>query len=156
MLVGVADLKATDLPHAAITTYALGSCLGVCCYDRANRIGGMLHAMLPDSSQSARRELKSAMYLDTGVPALLQSVIELGGDPKHSEFKVFGGARVGDGTDFFNIGSRNVEAMTALIHRYDLEVNYWHVGGQTNRTITLYLDNGDVRLRMPGRQEFIV
>lgn len=155
-LVGVADLKASDRPHDLLTTYALGSCLGVTCYDRVNRVGGLLHAMLPDSRQRSRPDLIAPMYLDTGLPALLQGVLELGGDPKHSEFKVFGGARVGEGADFFNIGNRNMETMLALVHQYDLQVVYWHVGGHINRTITLHLDDGSVLLRMPGRQEIIV
>lgn len=121
-----------------------------------NRVGGLLHAMLPDSTQRGRQSVIEAMFLDTGIPALLQSVLQLGGDPKHSQFKVFGGARVAEGTDFFNIGSRNVEAMVALARKLDLQVTYWHIGGNTNRTITLYLDNGDVLLRMPGRQEILL
>lgn len=153
LLVGVADLAATDRPHETITTFALGSCLGVTCYDRVNRVGGMLHAMLPDSTQRSRDPFAPAMYLDTGIRALLNSVLELGGDPKHSEFKVFGGASVcGDG-DFFNIGKRNIETMVALSHELDLRIGYWHVGGGINRTITLFLDNGEILLRMPGRQE---
>lgn len=156
VIVGVADLKASDRPQETIATYALGSCLGITCYDRVHRVGGMLHAMLPDSSQRSRDTVIPAMFLDTGIPALLQAVLQLGGDPEHSEFKVFGGARVADGTDFFNIGNRNTEAMMALVHQFDLHVAYWHVGGHINRTITLRLNSGEVLLRMPGRQEIVV
>lgn len=150
---GIADLIATDRPHETITTFALGSCLGVTCYDSVNRVGGLLHAMLPDSTQRSRDELNPAMYLDTGIRSLLHSVIELGGDPKHSEFKVFGGACVNASSDFFNIGKRNVEAMAAISHELDLKVVYWHVGGGANRTITLFLDNGEILVRMPNRRE---
>lgn len=156
LVVGVAELKTTEQPHQTITTFALGSCLGVTCYDRANRTGGLLHAMLPDSAHQGRGSLIAAMFLDTGIPALLQGVLRLGGDLKHSEFKVFGGTRVGEGTDYFNIGSRNIEAMTALSRQLDLQIVYWHVGGHTNRTITLFLDNGDVAMRTPGRPETIL
>ena len=36
--------------------------------------------------------------------------------------------------------------MAALSHELDLRIGYWHVGGGINRTITLFLDNGEILL----------
>ena len=47
--VGMADLKLC-LPPAGITTLGLGSCVGVALRDTVNKVGGLAHVMLPDST----------------------------------------------------------------------------------------------------------
>jgi chemotaxis protein CheD len=156
VVVSVADLKASNRANAVLATFALGSCLGVTCYDPVNKVGGLLHAMLPDAANRRRPEQIAAMFLDTGVPALLQSIAKLGGDPSVCDWKVFGGARVMLADNYFNIGARNVEMMKRLAVEHQLRVSLWEVGGQLNRTIKLFLDNGEVRLRMPSCPELSV
>ena len=48
--VGMADLKVCKCPDA-LTTLGLGSCVGVALYDPVTKISGLLHCMLPDSTQ---------------------------------------------------------------------------------------------------------
>ena len=48
--VGMADLKVCKAPDA-LTTLGLGSCVGVALYDPVTKISGLLHCMLPDSTQ---------------------------------------------------------------------------------------------------------
>ena len=50
LIVGVADLAVSSNPAVLIVTYSLGSCLGVTIYDPVAKVGGLLHAMLPDST----------------------------------------------------------------------------------------------------------
>ena len=50
VVVGVGDCRVATRPFGFIATYALGSCVGVVVYDWKSRVGGLLHAMLPDSS----------------------------------------------------------------------------------------------------------
>ena len=47
VVVGVGDLAVSNNPSAVLTTYSLGSCIGVTIYDPVTRAGGLLHAMLP-------------------------------------------------------------------------------------------------------------
>ena len=49
--VGMADLKVCKCPDA-LTTLGLGSCVGVALYDPVTKISGLLHCMLPDSTQT--------------------------------------------------------------------------------------------------------
>lgn len=156
IIVGVADLKATNKPHGVLTTYALGSCLGVSCYDPVAKVGALLHAMLPDSKKLTQRRSVPPMFLDTGIQELLGSVRRLGSSPERCEFKVFGGARVLHTEDYFNIGTRNISMMQELALLYRLNITVWEVGGQTNRTIRLYLDDGRVHLRMPSQPEVVL
>ena len=48
--VGMADLKVGKSPDV-LTTLGLGSCVGVAIYDPVTKISGLLHCMLPDSTQ---------------------------------------------------------------------------------------------------------
>ena len=49
--VGMADYKVGKNP-ATLISYGLGSCIGVSLYDPQTKVGGLLHIMLPDSTQA--------------------------------------------------------------------------------------------------------
>jgi chemotaxis protein CheD len=153
LVVGIADLQESKNPHGVIVTYALGSCLGVTCYDPLSQVGGMLHAMMGDSQAGHQGALVRATFLDTGIPDLIQHVIDLGGNPRVFQFKVFGGAQTIQAANYFNIGVKNVKMMEAIATQLRLQVLVWEVGGHQNRTIRLYLKDGRVKLRTPGRPE---
>ena len=42
-----------------LVSYALGSCIGVCLYDKEIKIAGMVHAVLP-AKKAARSRLQSS------------------------------------------------------------------------------------------------
>lgn len=153
VFVSVADLRHTKAPNAVVSTLGLGSCLGITCYEPARRIGGLLHAMLPDSQKHRPSRPVPAMYLDLALPALVEGAVRLGADLQALEFKVFGGAEVLHSNEYFSIGRQNVDTMKQLAARYRLNVVAWHVGGQFNRSIDLHLRDGRVLLRMPGEPE---
>ena len=50
VVIGLAELAVSNNPNAVLTTYSLGSCLGVAVYDPVAKVGGLMHAMLPDSN----------------------------------------------------------------------------------------------------------
>ena len=73
LVVGMGDMLASNNPQCTLVTHSLGSCVGVVIYDPTVRVGGMLHAMLPDSNISAERAAsRPFMFVDTGLPALLK------------------------------------------------------------------------------------
>lgn len=149
-------MEVGDTAQGVIVTYALGSCVGVTAFDSRRKVGGILHALLPDSRANTRVDPPPAMFVDTGLQELHAAMSELGSRPEHREYKVFGGARVVNATDFLSIGDRNVAMMKRLALMQRLHIKIWDVGGQSNRTIQLYLDNGDVAVRMPGRPDTCV
>ena len=63
--VGMADLKVCKCPDA-LTTLGLGSCVGVALYDPVTKVSGLLHCMLPDSTQ-IRNNSNVAKFADTGI-----------------------------------------------------------------------------------------
>jgi chemotaxis protein CheD len=97
-----------------------------------------------------------AMYVDTGISALVRVMAGLGSNPRMCEFKVFGGAQIMRSCEYFRIGEQNIAAMQALTTEHRLQVRAWEVGGHLNRSITLHLETGLVGLRMPNRPEAMV
>ena len=68
--VGMADLNVCKSPES-ITTLGLGSCVGICIRDPVAKIGGLAHAMLPDSRQ-IENNANRAKFADTGIEDLVK------------------------------------------------------------------------------------
>ena len=74
--VGMADLNVCKSPDG-ITTLGLGSCVGICIRDPIAKVGGMAHAMLPDSKQIENNSNR-AKFADTGIELRIQDSIMVG------------------------------------------------------------------------------
>src|SRR5215218_4837826 len=80
--VGVGDAASSNNPNVTLSTYALGSCVGVVAYDPVLRVGGILHLMLPHSSIApAKAQTQPAMFADTGLPLFFQGLQDLAAEP---------------------------------------------------------------------------
>jgi chemotaxis protein CheD len=62
---------------------------------------------------------------------------------------VAGGASVLGGADAFKIGERNVQATLSWLAREGFSVRHTDIGGNTNRTLHLEINTGNVNLKMP-------
>ena len=90
IVVGISDYKLAKDP-GVLVTYALGSCVGICIYDRRLKIGGLSHIMLPDSTMFTRGEINRMKFADTAVGDMLQSLISKGADKRTLVAKIAGG-----------------------------------------------------------------
>ncbi len=152
VVVGVAEMAVTNNPSAILSTYSLGSCLGIGVHDPVRRVGGLLHIMLPDSTiDPAKASARPAMFVDTGVPALFRAAYQLGAERQRLIVTVAGGAAVMDPSGFFNIGKRNYQSLMALLMKNGLSVHAEQVGGYVNRTMYLHVTSGVVRLKVSGQ-----
>jgi chemotaxis protein CheD len=152
VVVGIAEMAVSNNPSATLTTYSLGSCLGISIYDPVAHVGGLLHIMLPDSSiDAAKAAAKPGMFVDTGVPALFRATYQLGADKHRVQIAVAGGAQIMDSSGYFNIGKRNFEMLTQLFAQHGLRIAAAEVGGYVNRTMHLRLATGEVRLKVSGQ-----
>lgn len=155
LIVGVGDMLASNDVTAVIVTHSLGSCLGVAVYDSAVRVGGLLHAMLPDSAINPERAAsRPFMFVDTGLPALFHAVYALGAHKHRLTVKIAGGAQFLDEKKVFNIGDRNLEAVLALLARNGVRPSASECGGRNSRTLRLDLATGGLSLEMPGQEPF--
>ena len=151
VVIGLAELAVSNNPSAILTTYSLGSCIGVAIYDPVARVGGLLHAMLPDSTiDAAKAQASPGMFVDTGMPSLLRSACQMRADKRRLKIFLAGGARIMDDQNVFNIGGRNLAAFGQWLQREGLGVTAEQVGGQVNRTISLAIETGRVTLKVSG------
>ena len=154
IIVGVGGLAVSNDRSVVLSTYSLGSCLGIAAYDPVARAGGLLHAMLPDSSiNRAKATAQAAMFVDSGIPALFRALYQLRADKHRIIISVAGGAKFMDDTGFFNIGQRNFEALLSVLGPHQLSIEAKQVGGLVSRTMHLYVETGEVRLRASGQPE---
>lgn len=152
VVVSIADMAVSNNANVTLTTYSLGSCIGVAIFDPVARVGGLLHAMLPESAiDPAKAARVPAMFIDTGIPALFRAAYALKAEKHRLLIYVAGGGQIMDGAGFFNIGKRNHSALTDLFAKHSLKIQAERVGGMVNRTMYLKLATGEVSLKVSGQ-----
>ena len=155
IIVGIAEMRVSHDPKVSLITYSLGSCLGIAIYDPAVRVGGMLHAMLPEADLGADNARKSpSLFVDSGVAMLFRSAYKLGADKRRIIVKAAGGAELLDEDRFFGIGHRNHESLTEILQRNGVALTASAVGGNASRTMRLDMATGKISITIPGQPEF--
>ena len=147
--VGVGDLKIGRSPKIIKTS--LGSCVGVVLYDSVQKIGGILHLMLPSCND---REGKPSKYADTGIPLLLDLMLNQAKSKKNAiTAKIFGGAKMFSvSSDLFDIGKSNIAETQRLLEHFNIKITASRVGGTKGHQITLNTETGIVQSRIFGEQ----
>ena len=130
--VGMADLKACKCPDA-LTTLGLGSCVGVALYDPVTKIGGLLHCMLPDSTQF-RNNSNIAKFADTGIDELIRQMFA---NRSNSEA--------------LRVGERNVIAVKAKLKSLNISILSQDCGENFGRTVEFYSETGDYVIKAVGK-----
>jgi chemotaxis protein CheD len=154
VVIGVGDMAVSNNAIVTLSTYALGSCVGVIVFDPVSKAGGILHLMLPDSAISPDKASKQpAMFADTGLPALFRALAGVRADRTRMRLFVAGGASVLNGADPFKIGERNSLAVDKYLKANGYNVVGRDLGGSVNRTVHLEVGTGKVNLKMPDRTE---
>jgi chemotaxis protein CheD len=154
VIIGVGDMAVSNNGIVTLSTYALGSCVGVIVYDPVSKAGGILHLMLPDSTISPDKAAKQpAMFADTGLPLLFKALLGVRADRSRMRLFTAGGASVLNGADPFKIGERNSAAVDKFLKANGFKVVGQDLGGNVNRTVHLEIGTGKVNLKMPDRIE---
>ena len=152
--VGIADYKVSKASDVIIS-YGLGSCVGVSLYDPQTKIGGLLHILLPDSTQ-ARAQEKEAKFADTGVPLLVKDVVAKGASKGRLVAKVAGGAQMfafANASDLMKVGTRNVEAVKAALKKEGIRIVGEDTGANYGRTVQIDLETGVYTVKAIGKPE---
>ncbi len=149
--IGIAELCVSDEPEDVLATYSLGSCIGVTLYEHSLHLGGMVHCMLPSSATDpAKAGDKPAMFVDTGVSALLQELFNRGARRNRIEARVAGGATILDEHGFFKIGERNYTMLRKVLWKNGILIAAEDIGGTTARSMFLHIDTGRAEIRSNG------
>jgi chemotaxis protein CheD len=161
--VGVAEYAATT-GEGALVTSGLGSCVGIALVDTDAGVTGLAHVMLPtadghslsgtadgrdpDTTATDGGDGQRGKYVDTAIPALLESMAAQGADRSRVEARLAGGSSMfefssgGDG-----VGERNVEAAEAILDEHGIPLVAADVGGDHGRSLTLESPSGSLSVR---------
>lgn len=150
--VGMADLNICKSPDV-ITTLGLGSCIGLVFYDPVAKVGGMVHYMLPDSTQM-RNNTNIAKFADTGIDELLRRVLMAGANRSRLVAKIAGGAKmfeVSGMSNVGNIGERNTIAAKNKLKELNIRLIAEDTGLNYGRTVELHCETGEYYIKSVGK-----
>lgn len=167
LIVGMAEIKVITLQRvnparnsgpgdisAVLTALGLGSCVGICLYDRTARVAGMAHVVLPDSS--ARKDEPPGKFADTALPVLIEEMLQFGASRWRLVAAISGGAQLftfASDPARLGVGARNAKAVTDGLERHGIPVLARDLGGSQGRTMRLSAVDGRVSVKTIGQSE---
>ncbi len=150
--VGVAQVKASSTPTVLRTI--LGSCVGICIYDRMKKIGGLAHILLPNDQSSGATPEK---YAETAIPLLVNQLIKDGAKKEFLSAKIAGGAsmfKFESNIALGQIGDRNIEETKKVLNKLGVPLLEEDVGGNTGRVIDFFLEDGRLKVKASGNEKY--
>ncbi len=153
--VGISDL-AVSSAQDIIATYALGSCVGICLYDKTKEIGGLAHIMLPSSKETSSQQDNMKKFADTGIYLLLKELERTGANLSALTAKIAGGAQMFAGINSFNIGERNVKSVKQILEGYKIQLIAEQTGDKIGRTIFFDTKTGLLEVKSAIRGTIVI
>ncbi|WGS64512.1 chemoreceptor glutamine deamidase/glutamate methylesterase CheD [Marinitoga aeolica] len=146
-IIGIGEYASSKSPDILITL-GLGSCVGVCIWDKNKKVGGLIHVMLPNSPNG--NVPKPGKYADLGIPLLIEDLKKLGGS--NFTAKIFGGAAMFKGSSM-DVGKKNTLAVKEQLKKNNIRIIAEDTGGNRARSIEFNLDTGEVMVKKVGGGE---
>ena len=149
--VGVAQVKTASSPTVLRTI--LGSCIGICIFDRMKKIGGMAHILLPSDPTGKANPEK---YADTAIPILVKSLLKDGARREFLSAKIAGGAsmfKFGSNLTLGQIGERNIEKTREILENLKIPIVDEDVGGSKGRVLDFFLEDGRLKIKADGKEK---
>ncbi|MGN1179854.1 MAG: chemotaxis protein CheD [Suilimivivens sp.] len=155
--VGMADMAVCS-GDDAVTTLGLGSCIGIAIRDPGTGIGGLVHIMLPDSTE-IRNNANRPKFADTGIEDLVDAIVKKGGNRSRLVAKIAGGAQMfatSSKNDTIRIGDRNAAASRKKLEEMKIPLLADDTGKTYGRTVIFYPKTGDYVIRAIGMPEKVI
>lgn len=128
-------------PEPTEITTILGSCVSVCLFARAHRVGGMNHYLLPHAVAGPRFP---ARFGSVAIKRLVERMADFGCRVSELEAKVFGGAAVvrALAQTEARLGAQNVDVALDTLRALGIPVCASDVGGARGRKLVFHTDDG--------------
>lgn len=155
IIIGIADMKMAK-GSGMLITYALGSCIGICLYDKRVKLGALVHIMLPVNGETGRTN--TMKYANTGIRETLKQMVAQGASKSRITAKIAGGAKMFEtgGGALGNIGQRNIDSVRMTLKAEGIPLLKEDVGGTTARTLLFDVNTGLGCVRSYGKPELII
>lgn len=152
--VGMADLKVCRYPDS-LTTLGLGSCVGVALYDKATKVTGLAHIMLPDST-AIKNNNNIAKFADTGIVETIRLMVELGASRGRIVAKIAGGANMfqsglASASSTLKVGENNVAACKKKLAELKIPIIAEDTGLNYGRTVIIRSEDGMFTIKSIGK-----
>lgn len=150
--VGIADYNIVKAPNK-IMTIGLGSCVGIAIYDTKQKVVGLAHIMLADSTKFKRID-NEAKFADLAIPKLVKAMLDIGCSRINLKAKIAGGASMFNFSDVkivSDIGKRNSRAVKEALKKERIEIIAEDTGGSKGRTMIVDSLTGTVTLKIVGQ-----
>ena len=122
----------------------LGSCVAVCLFDPALKIGGITHFMLPEMGRSKYGDVDSLLSGNFAMEALLNALLGRGARKPRLQAKAFGGGTIIDSdASAPNIGMRNASFAKEWLQREGIPLLSSDFLGPWSRKIIFLPFNGE-------------
>ena len=150
--VGVGELAVSASPDILKTI--LGSCVGIAIYSPRDKVGGLLHIMLPRLNNG---DMNRTKYANSGIPELI-TIIEgkYGVNRRHMAAKIAGGANMFSlkktAAPLFDIGPNNITAVRYCLNELNIPITGEDVGLNYGRRVEFHIESGRMVIVGPDKQ----
>lgn len=155
ILVSTARIRVSNHPTTMICP-GIGASIGLVAMDEVAGVTGLVHMMLPKVLNKSSLD-KPGRYVSTGVAELVRKMQEQGALASRLVIAYVGGAEVftfgAERNQEFNIGTRNVAAVSDQLHELGLRTLAADLGGNNGRTLIVESASGEVRVRTTNGRE---
>ncbi len=148
LVVGISDQQIA-FPSDCLITYALGSCVGICLYDKLKRISGLAHILLPEAFDAGNKN-EVYKFADTAIVELVNTMEKRGSARNHLVAKIAGGASMFINSTI-NIGERNVEVVKRELYRLNIKLVAEDTGLNYGRTVKFSTEDGKMSVTAIGK-----
>jgi chemotaxis protein CheD len=149
--VGLGERVVSKNPDDVLVAFGLGSCVGIGIYDPRSKLCGLLHAVLPERTDGT--DPFNPKYVDSGLLGLIDEMVKAGASRNGMVFRMAGGANMlvtASLSKTFDIGTRNVATARASFSTLNIKLSGEQVGGNSGRTVRLYVATGRMTYRVIG------
>ncbi len=146
--------------NPTVVCTVLGSCVAVTFFQPKLNLGGIFHALLPDSREfTAEEKMQTCRFVNSSIHSLLQAVQRHGGHSRDIQVKVFGGAELfgfGSGLSSGNnsVGRKNVQMAIMELEKMGLRILASDVGGELGRKLYFLTSTGEIWVKRIKRTIF--
>ena len=111
-----------------LITYALGSCIGICLYDKQIKLGALIHIMLPVNGETGRTN--TMKYANTGIRETLKQMV----------------LKPNEGRIELDILS-DIASVEIFVNQGALSAAFYHLIEKNTPSVTISVEGGQTKLK---------
>lgn len=150
LVVRMGEIAATQHVGDVLVGLGLGSCIGLVLIEDRGPVAAMAHVVLPESNGTV---VVPGKFADTAVPQLIREVTSIGATRSRLSAVLVGGAQMFATAGRLDIGNRNEHAVREALNAQGIAVRAAATGGNTGRTMRVYLETCSITCKEAGREE---